>query len=93
MKVTTKGAPSAQYVGLHANPSSRAFADTSTVLSAYLEALSSLLAVSSQDVGSENMMKGMYQNYATLKQVRSEIDNDLAKADVALEAIEARLAL
>jgi len=93
MKLTANSSPVAQFVGLRNNPSNRAFSDTSIVLAAYLEALSSLLAVCSQDPDSKNVVRGMYQNYATLRQVRNDIDNDLARADVTFEAIEARLSI
>ncbi len=93
MKLTANSSPSAQFVGMRNNPSSRAFSDTSIVLSSYLEALSSLLAICSQNPDSENVVQGMYHNYTTLRQVRSDIDNDLAKADVTFEAIEARLSI
>jgi len=62
MKLTANSSPVAQFVGLRNNPSNRAFSDTSIVLAAYLEALSSLLAVCSQDPDSKNVVRGMYQN-------------------------------
>lgn len=94
MKLQTKGNGSdSQFVSQHNIPSVQAFSDTSVVLAAYLEALNSLLVMSSSDTVSETMMRSLYQNWSTLSNVRHEIDSDLEKADVLLEAIEAKLTI
>jgi len=87
--VTTRS----QFVGMHANPTTQAFAETSVVLGAYMEALSSLMAIVEQQPEVDHIVEGMYSNYVTLKELRSSIDENLQKADVMLEAIGAKLAL
>lgn len=93
MKLQTQASSQSQFVNQHNIPSVQAFSDTSVILAAYLEALESLLVLCGTETESESILKSMYQNYTTLRTVRSEIDSDLETADVMLEAIEAKLAL
>jgi len=78
---------------MHVNPSSQAHAETNVLLAAYLDALSSLLALASQEPEVPHIVEGMYQNYVVLKDVRNVIEQNMEKADVMLEAIQARLAI
>jgi len=94
MKLRTSGTKSeAQFVSQHNIPSVQAFSDTNVILAAYIEALNSLLSMAMTETESETFMLSLYQNYATVKSIRNEIENDLVKADVLLEAIEAKLAI
>ena len=80
-----------QFVGMHVNPSTQAFAESNVLLAAYLDALSSLLALASQEPEVDHIVEGMISNYVVLKDVRGVIQENMEKADVMLEAIEARL--
>jgi hypothetical protein len=91
MKLESKPSAESQFVGQHQIPSVQAFSDTSVVMSAYLEALSSLLVLCESETESEAIIESRYQNYSTLRHVRQDLDDDLLKADVMLEAIEALL--
>jgi hypothetical protein len=82
-----------QFVSMHVNPTHQAFAETNVLLAAYMDALSSLLALSLQEPEVTHIVEGMYQNYVVLKDVRSVIEDNMQKADVMIEAIEARLAI
>jgi hypothetical protein len=93
MKLETKSSPSSQFVSQHNIPSVQAFSDTNVIMSAYLVALEALLMLCSTETESEVIVSSMYQNFSTLRAVRSEIDEDLERADVMLEAIEAKLAI
>lgn len=83
----------AQFIDMNVNPTTQAFAETNILLAAYEDALSSLLALASQEPTVPHIVEGMYQNYVTLKDVRSEIQKNMDKADVMLEAIQARLSI
>lgn len=91
MKLQSKSSPESQFVSQHQILSVQAFSDTSVVMSAYIEALSSLLVQCENETDSEALIQSRYQNYSTLRSVRKEIDEDLMRADVMLDAIEALL--
>jgi hypothetical protein len=78
---------------MHANPATRAFAETNVILAAYLEGLSSLYALVDQDPEVDHIVQGMYANFVTLREVRDTIRENMEKADVMIEAIEAKLVL
>lgn len=72
-------------------PSTAALSVSSVVLSAYIEALDSLMLLSNSGSSTDTIKTAMYQNFVALKAVRDRIDTDLAKADVMHAIIEARL--
>ncbi len=80
-----------QFVGMHANTSTQAFAETNVILAAYLEGLSSLYALVDQNPEVTHIVEGMYSNFVTMKEVRETIRENMDKADVMIDAIEAKL--
>lgn len=80
-----------QFVGMHANTSTQAFAETNVILAAYLEGLSSLYALVDQEPEVTHIVEGMYSNFVTMKEVRETIQENMNKADVIIDAIEAKL--
>lgn len=93
MKLETKGSAQSQFVGQHNVPATKAFGDTSVILVALLEALESLLILSGTETESETILTSMYQNYSTLHFIRIQLDEDLQRADIMLEAISVKLSL
>lgn len=80
-----------QFVGMHANTSTQAFAETNVILAAYLEGLSSLYALVDQEPEVTHIVEGMYSNFVVMKEVRETIQENMNKADVIIDAIEAKL--
>jgi len=76
---------------MHANTSTQAFAETNVILAAYLEGLSSLYALVDQNPEVTHIVEGMYSNFVTMKEVRETIRENMDKADVMIDAIEAKL--
>jgi hypothetical protein len=93
MKIEAVGSEKSQFVNQHNIPSVKAFSDTNVILVAYLEALESLLVLSSTETDSEVILTSMYQNFQTLNSMRSDLDSDLERADIMLEAIGIKLSL
>ena len=80
----------AQFVDFQKIPAYRAEADTTVVLSAYLEALESLLALSTEDMP-DIVMSGLYESFVQLKSLRERVNHELDKADVMIAVITERL--
>ena len=80
----------AQFVDFQKIPAHRAEADTTVVLSAYLEALESLLALSTEDMP-DIVMSGLYESFVQLKSLRERVNHELDKADVMIAVITERL--
>jgi hypothetical protein len=80
------------FVNHHNIPSESAQSETTVLLSAFQSALSSVLEVSMGET-SEFVLEGLIRNLVQLKGIRKMLDDDLQRADVTMEAIEARLLL
>ena len=87
------GSRHSQFVDYQRVPSFTAEADTSAILAAYTDGLAALLSLCGQEGSSQTILAGMYEAYTTFRTVREMIGNELAKADVMLDAIEAKLAI
>ena len=82
-----------QFVDYQQVPSYAAQADAGIVLAAYLDGLTSLLSLCSQDISEEVLLQGMYESLAAFAAIRDDIDDELMRADVTLDAIRAKLLL
>jgi len=90
VKLTAKGQD--EYVSFQHVPVVAADAETSVVLAAYQQGLESLLNMAAGwDQNSTPVMEGMLQNLVQFKALRDQIDQDLARSDVTMAAIEKKL--
>ncbi len=91
MKLQTSGNEN-QFTSHHLIPSVAAGTETTVLLAAFQSALDSLLEMSKDEVTTP-VLEGLYRNFVALKEVRGILRDDLERADVTLEAIEAKLSL
>ena len=75
------GSRHSQFVDYQRVPSFAAEADSSAILAAYTDGLAATI------------LAGMYEAYTSFRVTREMIGHELAKADVMLDAIEAKLAI
>ena len=87
------GGTHSQFVDYQRVPSFAAEADTSAILTAYNDGLAALLSLCGQEGSSETVLSGIYEAYTSFMTTREMIGDELAKADVMLDAIRARLAI
>lgn len=90
-KLKSSGSRHSQFVDYQNVPAYAAEADSSVVLAAYNAGLEALLSLCGQENEDELILNGMYQSLAKLTNVREMIDHELAKSDVMLDAIRAKL--
>jgi len=85
--------PQSQFVAFQHVPAYRADADTSVILTAFSEALSSLMSMS-KEISSmdDEVVKGIYESYVHLRDIREKIRNEMDKADVMLDLVKERIA-
>ncbi len=90
--LSTKASNNSQFVDYQKVPAYTAEADTSVILAAYLDGLSSLLTLCGDEV-EESVLQGMYTSLTMFVSTRDKIEGELEKADVMMEAIRAKLAI